>query len=456
MKVEMIPAQLVGYEFKNQINENRVIEENQKVTNDYYSKSNQYVGTDAIGRKLDLSSLISTEGGYLKGNLSDINDVDYFKFSIASYRNLNMVEQYNKDIVITLDNVPEDCNYDIILYDENGNQVGVGVDNGKGGKSIVIPNWNNSTEFCVKIMAQDNVKEEDYHISFSTLPAKEDNRAYLQNQEKQKYLGEFRRKLHDGEDCTAEKEALKAIDEKYQKIYAEKLGELHEKQAQEVAGNSEQLTEGNIESLLAKLSEGKELTDSEKKMIQIFATASEYDKATACKKLSTNVSEQIIEMVKKENIDISDKDILISIRLDGKVSVSGISGEEEIKKITEILEKKFTDKLWKNYISASQETRQMTNDEKEILKSLVCVESFLYKTSGGKIQLGDLNIKTNGYIEGLPNNISGIINYPNNNLRYDIQRIKKFLNMGTNDSLSLCTATFEMKGNMIQIVNGSI
>ena len=34
------------------------------------------------------------------------------------------------------------CNYEMVLYDEEGNQVGIGKDNGNGGLSITIPNWN--------------------------------------------------------------------------------------------------------------------------------------------------------------------------------------------------------------------------------------------------------------------------------------------------------------------------
>lgn len=41
-----------------------------------------------------------------------------------------MKETYNKDITITLDHIPEGCDYEMVLYDEEGNQVGIGKDNG--------------------------------------------------------------------------------------------------------------------------------------------------------------------------------------------------------------------------------------------------------------------------------------------------------------------------------------
>ncbi|KAB1439470.1 prepilin peptidase dependent protein A [Candidatus Galacturonibacter soehngenii] len=456
MKVESIPAQLIGYEFKNQVNTNRIIEENQKIINDFFGKSNQYIGTDFIGRKLDLSSLIEYEGGYLKGNLSDINDVDYFKFSVASYRNLNMIEQYNKDIIITLDNIPKDCNYEIILYDENGNQVGIGTENENGGKRIIVPNWNNSTEFYVKVVSQDNVNvNEDYHISFSTKPASQSNGAYLQNQEKQKYLSEFRKKLHYGKDYTQEKEALIAIEEKYQKIYEEKLNELHESQMQQVCKEGESINENNLKKLLDKFINEEELTDLESKLIQIYANASEYDQARAIKNLNTTISKQFFEILENEGIEVSNE-ILVQVGQDGKVMVSGNTNREDLNRISEIIEKNFTKILWENYICASEDTNQLTIEEKEVLQMMVDIETFLNKATGGEVKLSDLSVKTNGYIEGLAGKISLSINYPNNTLGLDIQKVKKFYEMDTNDSLSLCKATFMIKENKLQIMNGSM
>ncbi|MBA4686982.1 MAG: prepilin peptidase dependent protein A [Candidatus Galacturonibacter soehngenii] len=456
MKVESIPAQLIGYEFKNQVNTNRIIEENQKVINDFMGKSNQYIGTDSIGRKLDLSSLIEYEGGYLKGNLSDLNDVDYFKFSVASYRNLNMIEQYNKDIIITLDNIPKDCNYEIILYDENGNQVGLGTENENGGKSIIVPNWNNSTEFFVKVVSQDNVNvNEDYHISFSTQPASQSNGAYLQNQEKQKYLSEFRKKLHYGEDYTQEKEALIAIEEKYQKIYEEKLNELHESQMQQVCKEGESINENDLKMLLDKFVNEEELTDLENKLIQIYANASEYDQARAIKNLNTTISKKFFEILENEGIEVSNE-ILVQVGQDGKVMVSGNTNREDLNRISEIIEKNFSKILWENYICASEDTNQLTSEEKEVLQMMVDIETFLNKATGGEVKLSDLSVKTNGYIEGLAGKISLSINYPNNTLGLDIQKVKKFYEMDTNDSLSLCKATFMIKENKLQIMNGSM
>lgn len=120
------------------------------------------------------------------------------------------------------------------------------------------------------------------------------------------------------------------------------------------------------------------------------------------------------------------------------------------------LTKNFSKILWENYICASEDTNQLTSEEKEVLQMMVDIETFLNKATGGEVKLSDLSVKTNGYIEGLAGKISLSINYPNYTLGLDIQKVKKFYEMDTNDSLSLCKATFMIKENKLQIMNGSM
>lgn len=155
--VEM-QTQLVGYEFKKKglPTDKNIAVENSKVSNDYFWKTNEYTDKDVFGRTLDLTALINKPDGYLKGSLSDTQDVDYYKFNITEYRALSFAKDtYNKDITITLDHIPEGCNYEMVLYDEEGNQVGIGKDNGNGGLSITIPNWNTDNRgYTVKVQAK--------------------------------------------------------------------------------------------------------------------------------------------------------------------------------------------------------------------------------------------------------------------------------------------------------------
>ena len=107
--VEM-QTQLVGYEFKKKglPTDKNIAVENSKVSNDYFWKTNEYTDKDVFGRTLDLTALINKPDGYLKGSLSDTQDVDYYKFNITEYRALSFAKDtYNKDITITLDHILE-------------------------------------------------------------------------------------------------------------------------------------------------------------------------------------------------------------------------------------------------------------------------------------------------------------------------------------------------------------
>ena len=219
------------------VNDN-IIAENNKVTNDYFWKSNEATEKDIFGRDLDLTSLINKPDRYLKGTLSDIWDVDYYRFSVAEYKMLSAgSDKYNLDITITLDHIPEGCDYELVLYDAGGNQVGIGTDNGEGGKSITIPNWNmDNKSYTVKVQAKDGSPvndEEYYHLSFRTKQADKKGSAYEQAQKMSEYAGELRRKLHEGLDATEEMEALRSIKDEYAAYYAEQMDKLHNEQAKE-------------------------------------------------------------------------------------------------------------------------------------------------------------------------------------------------------------------------------
>lgn len=133
----------------------------------------------------------------MQGKLSDTDDVDYYEFNVAFYRGFGVAsDKYNNYITVTLDHIPEGCDYDLILYDGDGNQVGIGQDNGNGGKSVTVPNWSlDNREYTVKVLAKDgspvNTKEY-YHLSFQTQQAEADSIPRQQAKEEQEYLGTLR------------------------------------------------------------------------------------------------------------------------------------------------------------------------------------------------------------------------------------------------------------------------
>ena len=263
-------AQLVGYDFKKKglPTDKNIAVENSKVSNDYFWKTNEYTDKDVFGRTLDLTALINKPDGYLKGSLSDTQDVDYYKFNITEYRALSFAKDtYNKDITITLDHIPEGCNYEMVLYDEEGNQVGIGKDNGNGGLSITIPNWNTDNRgYTVKVQAKNGSMvnpDAEYHLSFQTTQADKSHGAYQEMAEVQKYAGTVRKQMQEGLTDTEEMRAIKEIRQKYKAYYTEQMEKLHQEQAEEVMQGGAVPDDEQIQNLLEKKAAGKELTEQE-------------------------------------------------------------------------------------------------------------------------------------------------------------------------------------------------
>lgn len=454
MRINNISSQFVGYDFLKRKETQKYVEENQEVKNDYFQCSNEYQGKDSIGRRLDLTYLLTSDDGFLSGSLSDENDADYYHFSIASFRNLNMVEKYNKDIVINLEDIPAGCQYEIILYDKEGNQVGIGMDNENGGKSICVPNWDNSTEFYVKVFSLNGSEDnKHYHLSFDVLESTEECGAYLQNQEKSKYLADFRYKLHAGEDYSKEKAALEAIDEKYRDNYYERMDELHKQQAKDFNINGDE----DVKQLLDRYAEGKKLSEEEKKVLMVYTNAHEHDIATITRELNEKVMSAINAGLEE---DISGDTFLIQVEKNGEISVTGGIDEKIGKKIRKILGEKFSDLLWESYILISEETERMSDEECAILENYVEVESFLYRISGGKLSLDDIKVKEYGYIDGLPEKAGNMINKGvNSTYQAYAEKIRYLKNISLDEyssSIHQCTAKYIISNNYIRVLDESI
>ena len=404
---------------------NNIIAENHKVTNDYFWKSNEATEKDIFGRDLDLTALINKPDGYLKGTLSDIWDVDYYRFSVAEYKMLSAAsDKYNLDITITLDHIPEGCDYELVLYDADGNQVGIGTDNGEGGKSITIPNWNmDNKSYTVKVQAKDGSPvndEEYYHLSFRTKQADKKSSAYEQAQKMSEYAGELRRKLHEGLDATEEMEALRSIKDEYAAYYAEQMDKLHNEQAKEYLQGGEVPSKEQIDELLKRMAAGDTLTEQEKGLVNIYATAQEIDAAKAGAELNTTLKEEIFSQLEETGIELPISDFEFKIGLNGKVVVTRIE-DQAAKQTVENVLNRFADKLSEIYFTTNAGIQQMSKREQYILKSAQDVERFLQKATGSKATLADITVE-NGRIKGLPGNLDMLLNNPGQNRTYEDYR----------------------------------
>ena len=455
-------AQLVGYDFKKKglPTDKNIAVENSKVSNDYFWKTNEYTDKDVFGRTLDLTALINKPDGYLKGSLSDTQDVDYYKFNITEYRALSFAKDtYNKDITITLDHIPEGCNYEMVLYDEEGNQVGIGKDNGNGGLSITIPNWNTDNRgYTVKVQAKNGSMvnpDAEYHLSFQTTQADKSHGAYQEMAEVQKYAGTVRKQMQEGLTDTEEMRAIKEIRQKYKACYTEQMEKLHKEQAEEIMQGEAVPDDEQIHNLLEKKAAGGELTEQENALLNIFCTAAELDSADASAKMNTTVKDRISADLQEVGIDISDSTFSIKIGADGQVSVDGINDNAMKQKIEDVLSK-YSDDLMDIYFSMDSEIQALSDKEKYLLQAAVDVEKFLYKATGGSASLGDLSVE-NATIHGLPKTLDDLLNNPGDNLTYqdyasDIREIlaynrtqHKDIMSGLNVQFVIADGTFQIK-----------
>lgn len=440
-------------------NFNKVIRENEKVSNDYYWKSNKSEDVDCFGRTLDLTTLINKPDGYLQGRLSDVDDADYYQFNIAEYRILGTVsDKRNLDITVTLDHIPEGCDYDLVLYDGDGNQVGIGRDNGNGGKSVTVPNWNlENREYTVKVLAKDGSPvnaEEYYHLSFQTKQAANDNVLRQQAKEMQEYAYALRKKLHDGGDATEEKLALQQIREKYGAYYTQQMDELHNKQAAEYLAEGEVFDESRKEELLSRMAAGGELTEQEKGLVRVFASAHEIDGAMASAKLRTDISEKIFQQMEQSGVSPIPS-FEVSIGIDGKAEVKGIEDAAVKEKVEDILNG-FSGELMDTYISINASMQGMTKQEQYILKAAMGIEAFLQKAMGGNVALSDIMVE-NGRIKGLDAPLDRLLNDPGQNQTYldyraDILAIKDYEKMNGNGLLGGFSARYAVDGETIRTI----
>ena len=458
--VEM-QTQLVGYEFKKKglPTDKNIAVENSKVSNDYFWKTNEYTDKDVFGRTLDLTALINKPDGYLKGSLSDTQDVDYYKFNITEYRALSFAKDtYNKDITITLDHIPEGCNYEMVLYDEEGNQVGIGKDNGNGGLSITIPNWNSDNRgYTVKVQAKNGSTvnpDAEYHLSFQTTQADKSHGAYQEMAEVQKYAGTVRKQMQEGLTDTEETRAIKEIRQKYKAYYTEQMEKLHQKQAEDVMQGGAVPDDEQIHNLLEKKAAGGELTEQENALLNIFCTVAELDRANASAKMNTTVKDRIFADLQEAGIDISDSMFSIKIGADGQVSVDGIQDHAMKQKIENVLSK-YSDELMDIYFCTDSKIQELSDKEKYLLQAAVDVGKFLYKASGGSVSLGDLSVE-NTAIHGLPKTLDDLLNNPGDNLTYqdyasDIREILAYKRTQHKDIMSELNVQFIMSESTIQI-----
>ena len=359
---------------------------------------------------------------------------------------------------VSNDHIPEGCDYEMVLYDEEGNQVGIGKENGNGGLSITIPNWNSDNRgYTVKVQAKNGSTvnpDAEYHLSFQTTQADKSHGAYQEMAEVQKYEGTVRKQMQEGLTDTEETRAIKEIRQKYKAYYTEQMEKLHQKQAEDVMQGGAVPDDEQIHNLLEKKTAGGELTEQENALLNIFCTAAELDRANASAKMNTTVKDRISADLQEAGIDISDSTFSIKIGADGQVSVDGIQDHAMKQKIENVLSK-YSDELMDIYFCTDSKIQELSDKEKYLLQAAVDVGKFLYKASGGSVSLGDLSVE-NTAIHGLPKTLDDLLNHPGGNLTYqdytsDIREILAYNRTQYKDIMSELNVQFVIADGTFQI-----
>lgn len=96
-------------------------------------------------------------GNSINGKISSTSDVDYYKLSIM----------YSGNRSITLSNIPSDCNYNLYLYDYNGNIISSSTSSGSLDKNISTSL--NSGVYYIGIKSSSGYSSSDYTLTVKSI-----------------------------------------------------------------------------------------------------------------------------------------------------------------------------------------------------------------------------------------------------------------------------------------------
>ena len=371
---------------------------------------------------MDLSFLIKDETSSLKGNLSDAKDVDFYNFSIpfmSIQRNYFGVEVYI--------DMPKGCDYDLTLYDEYGNQVGKAEWDGEGRKKLNIPNWDIQTnKYCIKVENGngEEVSPDDYYkISFHV----SENKEHEKTDAIRKAYGE----LHNAYDQKDENwrkylDKYNEVLQETEKNYIKELEQLHRKQFDSLPEEKKYKGGRTADELLQDMAEGKKLSDAELEYVKIFANLKDVEKAQQKAELKNSFSEDFVKEL--EGMGISRDDIegmRVRIRSNGDVTVDGIEDEAVREQVQKLIEKKYSDQMYRYYIGIADSVRNLPSNAYEYAADVQEVRRYLKGVTGEDISLENLYLTPDGKIGGLPDKAANLINKTKDNAK--IERMKDAL-----------------------------
>lgn len=359
----------------------------------------------------DLSMLISggNTNSYFTGKLSSAIDVDYFHVDTTS--------QISRRPVIINMEMPVGVDYNLTVYDENGNQVGMAMENKDGTKTLMIPcDWSNSRRFVIKVSQNSSpeCEQANYKLTFSQGEMPQEVRDALNRMQ----TGTAKLQEGNPEERAALGTALKANNDARNTAETERL---HQAQYNALPEELKYRGDSSVEELLEKELRGEPVTEAERAYIAIYGNQNDIYHVE-CQKRKQELEQDFSAYL--ESVGLSGKEFSIHLETGGKVVVSGLdeAQKEQVEDYIEVHWEKF-----KNiYLTTSNECAEMTDQEYRIAGYVEECNRFLSNVLGGKVSVDDLSMErkvTGWYINsenivGLPSVIASTLNSADSTDKY--------------------------------------
>lgn len=366
-----------------ELNEQTVLVENSKENkNDSYRQKTKYDDReDRYYSTYDLGILLQNSNSYLEGKLDTNEDADCYSFFYSQKKFYEKMGLGTK-VTIRLENIPQGCNYDLIVYDMQGNQIGIAKDNGDGSRELTLPAWNDSDRYTIKVENHGggNVNTETSY------------RIHIMEERYQK-----QEQADDGQEYTDEMERL------------------HREQYDSLPEDERYTGTKSVEELLEKKASGELLDRQEEAYLKIFANLHDYERASAQGRIRNMLLPKMNEALGNAGIHVHGKEFIIEMNIYGKIIITGDLSDEEKQKAAGVLEEQFADELWDCHMQASD----YTTAEFDRINAFKELSSFLRKSTGGQYSWKDISVDGNGKISGLPQKMCQLLNSQESNGRYE-------------------------------------
>lgn len=352
----------------------------------------------------DLSLLVAgrNENSYFSGAMDSPFDVDYFHVDTTS-------QILSRRPVIVNMETEAGADYDLTVYDSEGNQVGMAVVNEDGTKTLTIPcDWSSCRNFVIKINQHDPDKsaEGSYKLTFSQGDMPEETADWLERVKEKKIVEDPEKRYLSGMVSKEKREVENAAG----------IDRLHKKQFDALPEELKYRGTKDVSTLLEEERNGRVLSEAERAYIAIYGNQKEIYREEIIKR-KEGLEEDFAGFLKSAGL--SGKSFDIYLPPFGNAEINGLYGEE--KRMVEEYVTANRQRFLNVYLENAEETAAMTDRQYRIAGYAGECDRFLGNVSGGKVSVEDLSIRrsqtgkiVHEEIGGLPVKVASLINGADN------------------------------------------